>query len=45
MQAVGVLLGDDGLDRGVLVQPVGQRELQQDAVDRRVVVRATGAGG
>ena len=38
MQAVGVLGGGDGIDGFVLVQPLGQRQLEEDAVDRRIGV-------
>ena len=33
MQAIGVFLRRDGRDGGVLVQALGERELEQDAVD------------
>src|SRR5439155_24996942 len=38
VEAVGVLLGRDGIDGGVLVEPGRQRKLEEDAVDRGIAV-------
>ena len=38
MQAVDVLLRSDRVDRRVLVESIGQRELEQDRVNARVAV-------
>jgi len=38
VQAVGVLGGGDGIDGLVVVEPLGQRQLEEDAVNGRVSV-------
>ena len=44
VEGVHVLLGVDGLDDGILIDMIGQRQLDKDAVNVRIVAETTYLG-